>query len=232
MSENTRVVVRLTPESRNRKTGPIPVSTTTAATCPDACPLKQAGCYAYGQPLLGVWQQVTEGRVGMTWRAFCDAIAALPIDQLWRHNQAGDLPGANNRIDARALGELVTANKGKRGFTFTHKPMTAANRRAVAAANAGGFTINLSANNLTEADTLADLAIAPVVVVLPLEHGKRHDVATPAGRRVVTCPATYLPNVSCQSCQLCQRANRPVIVGFPAHGNQKKAAAAIARGAP
>lgn len=230
MAAKRRVVVRLTMKSSNGKTGPIPVSTSTAKTCPDACPLKTAGCYAHAQPLAGRWQEVTEGRFGMSWRAFCDAIAKLPAGQLWRHNQAGDLPGSNNHINAPDLARLVDANKGKRGFTFTHKPMTPGNARAVQEANAGGFTINLSADTLAEADQLAALAIAPVVVVLDAEPGKRHDLTTPAGRAVRTCPATYLPNVSCQSCALCSRQNRQVIVGFPAHGSQKKAAAAIARG--
>ena len=33
----------LTMRSRNVKTGPIPVSTTTEATCPEACPLRRNG---------------------------------------------------------------------------------------------------------------------------------------------------------------------------------------------
>jgi len=55
-------------------------------------------------------------------------------------------------------------------------------------------------------------------------------VTTPAGRKVATCPATYRDDVTCASCQLCQRKDRKVIVGFPAHGMRKKAASAIARG--
>ena len=29
----------------------------------------------------------------LTWGGFCDAVAKLAPDTLWRHNQAGDLPG-------------------------------------------------------------------------------------------------------------------------------------------
>ena len=36
----------LTKVSSNRKTGPIPVSTTTSDSCPPTCSLKGAGCYA------------------------------------------------------------------------------------------------------------------------------------------------------------------------------------------
>jgi len=50
---------------------------------------------------------------------------------------------------------------------------------------------------------------------------------TPAGRKVVVCPATIRDDVSCASCQLCQR-QRDFIIGFPAHGTSKKKASAIA----
>lgn len=223
---------RLTLKSRNKKTGPIPVSTTSADTCPDACPLKSAGCYAATGPLALVWNKVTTGADGTdSWSAFCDQIATLPEGQAWRHNQAGDLPGKNNAIDRAKLAALVAANAGRLGWTYTHKPTTsAANRAAIANANANGFTINLSADTLAEADTLADLAIAPVVVVLDTPEGTRAAAQTPAGRRVVICPATYREDVTCASCLLCARARRPSIVGFPAHGQNAKAAAAIARG--
>ena len=226
--------VALTLKSANSKVGPIPVSTTSAATCPDACPLKGAGCYAEGGPVSMVWRGVTEGRAGMDWQAFVDMIRALPTGQLWRHNQAGDLPGAADAIDATALQALVEANVGKRGFTYTHKPVSGddgiapLNREAVAGANASGFTVNLSANTLAHADELAALAIGPVAVVLDATEGERADAVTPAGRKVVTCPATYRDNVTCASCKLCAVADRKVIVGFPAHGFRAKKARAVA----
>ena len=220
----------LTLKSGNRKVGPIPVSTTSLASCPDACPLKAGGCYAKGGPLAIHWRKVTEGAAGDDFETFTAKVASLPDGQLWRHNQAGDRPGHGDAIDGRQLGQLVAANAGKRGFTYTHKPMTrAANREAVQAANAGGFTVNLSANTLAEADTLAGLGIAPVVVVLDAPEGERMDTVTPEGRKVATCPATYRDDVTCASCQLCQRRDRKVIVGFPAHGAAKRKAAAIAR---
>jgi hypothetical protein len=228
--------VHLTLKSANAKVGKIPVSTTTAASCPDACPLKSAGCYAKSGPLALHWRAVTEQNRGMEWSEFTSAIAALPEGTFWRHNQAGDLPGLNNAIDTVAMVGLVAANTGKRGFTYTHKPVTGSDRNALAnaaavqTANDLGFTINLSADNLAEADELASLNIAPVVVVLDAKEGERTDTVTPEGRKVATCPATYRDDVTCASCQLCQRRDRKVIVGFPAHGTGKRAAAAIARG--
>jgi hypothetical protein len=146
--------------------------------------------------------------------------------QLWRHNQAGDLIGEGDSLDVQALALLVKANKGKRGFTYTHKPLdTQAERDAIRDANKGGFTVNLSGNNLDHADTLVDLAIAPVVVVLP--HDATSNTVTPKGRKVVVCPATQRDDVSCASCGLCQK-QRDSIVGFPAHGPSKRKASAIA----
>jgi hypothetical protein len=223
-------------KSRNGKVGPIPVTTTSATTCPDACPLKRAGCYADGGPLALHWRAVTSGTRGTGLDDFASTIASLPDGQLWRHNQAGDLPGVGDVIDSAALSRIVTANRGKRGFTYTHKPVAGgsdvaqANAEAVAAANRDGFTVNLSANTLAEADILASLSIGPVVVVLDAVEGERVDTTTPDGRRVVTCPATYRDNVSCATCKLCAVRDRTTIVGFPAHGVSKKKAAAIARG--
>jgi hypothetical protein len=217
----------------NRKVGLIPVSTTSNETCPDACALKALGCYANGGPLSILWAELSSGtyKFGLSWSEFCERIAALPIGQLWRHNQAGDLPGENDTLNRKALRELVEANTGKRGFTYTHKPLrTRRDRDAVAAANRDGFTINLSADNLQQADTKAELGIAPVVVILPSDIQGNVKLTTPAGRRVVVCPATYLESVSCATCQLCQRAARPTIVGFPAHGASRKAASQIASG--
>jgi len=208
--------VTFTLQSRNGKVGPIPVSTTSNKTCPPDCPLKGSGCYAEASHLGMFWRALSETKPGKgfkysgnivlsyRWQDFCQEVDALPEGQLWRHNQAGDLPGKGNAIDAAALAALVAANIGKRGFTYTHKLMTPANLALVRHANRQGFTINLSADDLLEADTLAETGL-PVTVVLPDSvHGNEY-IATPAGRRVVVCPATYRDDVTCKSCQLCQR---------------------------
>jgi len=221
--------VGFTLNSRNGKTGPLPVSTSSRVTCPPSCPFMGNGCYADGYPLRGHWDLVTNGQRGWGFDGFLRQVAALPEGQVWRHNQAGDLPGVGDRLDARKARRLTRANKGRRGFTFTHKPLTrAAERAAVAHANANGFTINLSANTLAHADELAALAIGPVVVVLPATIAGKQTLTTPAGRRVVVCPATYRDDVTCASCKLCAVPTRSVVMGFPAHGIGTKKASAIA----
>ena len=209
----------ITIKSANVKTGPIPVSISSAETCPQSCPFNNGGCYAKGGPLAIHWRKVTNGDRGTDWGTLCDTVASLPNGQLWRHNAAGDLVGQGESIDPVALGQLVHANIGKRGFTYTHKTTDKANHAWIKAANDWGFTVNLSANSLDHADQLADLNVGPVVSVLPIDaptHTK-----TPKGRMVVTCPATYRDNVSCATCKLCAVRDRAVIVGFPAHGQSK-----------
>lgn len=222
--------VHLTPVSKNVKTGPIPVSTSSALSCPSACPFNTSnvgGCYATSGPLAIHWQAVTQGKRGDAWGTFLGKIAALPKGQLWRHNQAGDLQGEGDCLDTVALGQLVQANKGKKGFTYTHKPLdTPHERLAIAHANQSGFTVNLSGNNLSHADSLYDMGIGPVTVVLPASQVE--NTVTPKGRKVVVCPATIRDNVSCATCGLCAIVKRDCIVGFPSHGTGKRKASAIA----
>jgi hypothetical protein len=224
--------ISLTLKSGNAKTGAIPVSTTSAETCPATCPLKNNGCYAEGYPLKGRWDEVTRGERGGKLSDFVARIAALPAGTFWRHNQAGDLPGDGDTVDRGGLLAIVGANKGRRGFTYTHYDVleNKENRAAIATANAQGFTVNLSANHLEHADKLAALGIAPVVTVLPHDFDARK-TTTPAGRLVVQCPATYRDDVTCATCQLCQRQINRAIVGFPAHGIRKKRATIVARNA-
>lgn len=220
----------LTIRSENSKTGPIPVSTSSAKTCPSSCTLRNNGCYAEYGPIAWFWDRVTHGEVGMEFKDFLQAISRLPQGQLWRHNQAGDLPGRSNRIDPAMLAALVNANRGRRGFTFTHKPPTPENLKAIRSANAGGFTINLSANSPAHADVLAGTKAGPVVTVLPKDAPLTS--YTPKGRKIVVCPAQWKEYWTCANCQLCQRTHRSVIVGFRAHGTSAKSAHLVAGGAP
>ena len=214
--------------SRNEKTGPIPVTTSSEETCPPACPLKGAGCYAEGGKLAMFWRKVNAKKAGLAWAEALQQIAKLPRGTLWRHNQAGDLPGVGNEIDPIAMGELVKANRGRRGFTYTHKPASLANLTMVRIALREGFTVNLSADNLATADELASTGL-PVVVVLPSDQVTA--LKTPGGRHVAICPATISDEVTCATCGLCAEPDRNSIIGFPAHGNRKAKASAIARAA-
>jgi len=225
----------ITARSKNMKTGPILVTTSTAKTCPDACPLKKNGCYAELSQTKYHWRHVTEGKHGTEWNEFISTLSRLlpKLDgkKLWRHNQAGDLPGANNRINRRQAIQLAVVNKksGARGWTYTHKPMTMENAETVRQMNKIGFTVNLSGNSVADADRLADLGVAPVVTILPSDtQGNR--LKTPAGRQVIVCPAQRIEGMTCDRCGLCEsRHPRRPIIGFLAHGVSKKKVSEIAR---
>ena len=212
-------------KSANVKTGPIPVTYSARETCPPSCPHYRADCYAEDYYTRMVWDKVPArgGDIG----ELCGQISALPAGQLWRHNVAGDLPGTGETIDPGLLGEIVAANIGKRGFTYTHKTNDPANLSWIKTANEWGFTVNLSADNAGHADTLADTGAGPVVCIVPMDTPEK--TQTPAGRPIIVCPAQTRDNVTCADCQLCQRANRAVIVGFRAHGTRAKIADTLAR---
>ena len=216
-------------KSSNAKTGPIPVTSTSRDSCPSTCPLKDAGgCYGENYGLNFHWNALDAGKRGTDLSGLCASIAALPDNQLWRGNQVGDLPHNDGAIDAAALGQLVQANIGKRGFTYTHHlPEFENNAFWIAAANQWGLTINLSANDAAQADTYAEMGIAPVVCLLPADAVAHKTVTTPGGRKIVVCPAFANDDLTCADCQLCQRQNRPII-GFPAHGTKSARVIAIA----
>jgi hypothetical protein len=212
----------------------MPVSASNSATCPDACPIKAKGCYAKYGPVGMHWRKLDNGesKNAVEWPQFIRQVKALSNNTLWRHNQAGDLNGVEGtgRIDHVKLLELVNANKGKRGFTYTHYDTleNGLNRACVKDANAKGFTINLSGNDVNHADKLKALNIAPVVVIMPRDADKVS--YTPAGNKVVICPAENNDKVNCVKCALCQDAKRDYIIGFRAHGTAAKSVELIARG--
>jgi len=162
------------------------------------------------------WRAVSAGSRGDAWPVFCARIEQLPDDQLWRHNQAGDMPpdDTGSTVDPVRLGQLVRANHKKRGFTYSHWKDDES-IKWFALANAWGFRVNLSADTIDEADRLYGRG-SPVVVVVAST--VTDNFTTPAGHRVVVCPATQRDDVSCSTCQLCQR-QRDAIVAFPAHGS-------------
>lgn len=224
--------VALTPVSRNTKTGPIATSTTSAESCPDSCPFNNGGgCYASIGPQAMWWRKVTNGTYGTNWNKFCDLLKTLPRGTMFRHNVSGDLPGKNEEIDGGLLSQLVKAVSGRLlAFTYTHKYGSEKNLELIREANKNGFTINLSANSMAQADELLAKKAGPVVCVLPdtVNPEQTRSLLTPNGNKVVVCPSQYMANVTCQTCKLCTK-QRNVVVGFIAHGVMHKTVSQIAQ---
>ena len=213
--------------SGNEKTGPIAVTTTEKASCPPSCPFKDNGCYySTGRGNIH-WIKLNDK--GITLKELCGKISNLLPNKLWRHDVAGDFSlKKSERVDNRAIVAITKANKGRKGFTYTHcKPGVGNNAKLIKYANDQGFTVNMSANNLRQADEYSALNIGPVVVALPEE--QTETPVTPQGRRVVICPNNNNKKIQCIDCQLCQKVNRSIIIGFPAHGIGKNKVSEIAR---
>jgi hypothetical protein len=186
-----------------------------------------AECYAKSGHVLMHWRRLSMPGAGYTLAELCRLVRTIPGGSLWRHNVAGDLPGNGDEIDADALHKIARANRGRRGFTYTHKPATADNLAAIRDATAAGFTINLSADNVAAADRLARHGL-PVVVVIPADAAKVS--RTPRGRKVVLCPAESSDRVTCANCGLCANASRPYLIGFKPKGAKRRAVDSIAKG--
>jgi len=211
----------LTLKSNNKKTGNIPVTVSERDTCPATCPFYDKGCYAKAGHLAIHWTKVSKNERGMIWDAFIKAISSLQLNTLWRHNAAGDLCHNEGMIDTKKLEQLTEANKGKKGFTYTHHVRNEHNIEAIKKANANGFTINASCESVETADSImTDYGLPAVAVIASAE--KRTAYRTDNNRAVKVCPATYRDDITCKSCGLCQKATRNYIIAFPAHGNAKQ----------
>ena len=208
--------------SSNRKTGAIPTTTSARETCWDLCPFYDKGCYGKGGPQNIHWQAISSGARGYEWDQFLLKIKSIKRGQLWRHNVTGDLPVVSNGVvDSVKTAQLVNANKGKKGFTFTHHPLTNNNLPIIKDANAGGFTVNVSTESIEVADKVMSEHGIPAVAVVNSTKTDRF-YKTESGRKVITCPATIHENVTCSTCGLCQIVDRQFIIAFPAHGNAKR----------
>jgi len=218
--------VHLTLKSSNKKTGPLPTSTTERASCPTTCKFYNKGCYAASGPQNLHWQKISKpdkdgNRRGTDFLSFCNSIRKLPKGQLWRHNVSGDLPHVLGYIDESLVNELVRANRGRKGYTYSHHDTEAGdNLKILLEANKRGFTINASTESLQQADEAMNKGLPAVVVV---DSSKPCPKVTPEGRRVMQCPATKDGStVQCATCGLCAIGERRCVVAFPSHGNSKK----------
>ena len=127
------------------------------------------------------------------------------------------MPNEGETINKKALLALIGANRGKKGYAYTHKPVLGndtiakRNRSHIAFANANNFIIALSANDLKDADRKMKLGIGPVVVsVQSFDNLPRK---TAKGHQLVKCPEqTSGGKITCSSCQLCAKPRKSIVV--------------------
>lgn len=220
--------VTITQVSGNSKTGPITTTRTDRESCPTTCPFYSAGCYATLGRERMQWDRLNRSETGVVWSEFLNTIRKIvPTGVLWRHNTAGDLPHNDGNIDYLKLKGLINANKGKKGFTYSHHILNDHNVIALQNANALGFTVNASCESVDDADRVMSEHNIPAVAVVHSEETRRFFTTT-NGRKVITCPAALHPDkVTCATCGLCQQADREFVIAFPAHGVSKNKVNAI-----
>ena len=141
--------------------------------------------------------------------------------------------GAEN-VDNEYFDALLNA-KPKKGFSFTyshfHWSKWIDKARAV-----GKTVINYSADNILDALKSFACNVPTVTVVSESKwhgskyfHVQRSDIPA-LTVRVIRCPAEYR-NISCNDCgngePLCARMDRNYIIGFSAHGPNKRKAASL-----
>ena len=226
--------IHLKKDSKNAKIGKLALSTTTGAeSCPNSCMHKKAGtCYAMTGPQSWHWAKVTKGtyknNVSSNWSDLFQAIEKLKAGSKWRLNVSGDLmPGG---IDSNGLdiadpdyirGLVQANNKSKaKGYTYSHYSIkNKSNLKSFKFANANGFTINTSNETYQAADESKAQGL-PTTLTRP--SNETIPDRSPAGNKLVICPQqTSEGKINCDSCKLCEIANRKEIVVFLAHSARK-----------
>ena len=220
--------------SKNSKTGPIPTVIVSRDSCPPSCELYNSGCYARAGHVRIHWDRINKS--GMDFDSLLMNIKNIPYNQVWRYGVAGDLPGTKENISESMLKRLVKANTGKRGYAYTHKnPNIPRNANLIKFANMNGFTINLSSNNVAQADDYLKLNVGPVVTLIQSDMPKEWKTSkTPGDNLIVRCPAEYNEKTTCSNCggangPLCVRSDRKYVIGFTTHGIAKNKASTVAR---
>ena len=210
--------------SSNKKTGPIPVTTTSKNSCPASCGMRHV-CYAKNSYLAMHWAQVSNGFRSKRWREHLEDLESLPFGSPLRLNQAGDLvASASGRLSCAFINGLLSVVKSRRlqAWTYTHHDHTVGdNGKLLRRANREGLRINVS----TETEESADRAIAsglPAVLAVSSEE-TRTVWRTPGRNLVKVCPA-QLRDTDCNRCMLCHKRGSKVIIAFLAHGSRKSRA--------
>ena len=158
-----RMRVHITARSGNAKTGPIPVTTTERTSCPTTCPFYDKGCYAKSGPLAFHWRKVSDGERGTDWQGLTS------LSDHYLSVSYGDtirlviLPHTEGQINSTLLGSLVKANRGKRGFTYTHHVLNNHNTWLIEVANQFGFTVNVSTESKDDAVAAFNKGLPAVV---------------------------------------------------------------------
>jgi hypothetical protein len=214
--------------SSNRKTGNIPqgyVGETRAATeasC-DGCPLRKAGCYHWtGYPVAAQSQMQKLHRDQPERYTLTSALNKSRRAARYARGAVGGDPWVFTRSTVQEWTAQIKA-AGLRGLImYTHFARTKASHLK--------GLVRASADTLEQVDSLVDAGWHTAVILptkiptskrptlntVPAWSGESY--TTPAGHKVLICPAQTHQGVDCNTCGLCTTEPfRPKVIGFLKH---------------
>lgn len=211
-----------TPRSSNVKTGDVPTlwagltEEETRASC-SGCSLLGEGCYAWsGAVRFGAISARKKAAADPSSRTIAAAIAgAARSARMIRATGLGDI----GRSGKAAADEVVSAaqSAGLALVGYTH------HWREPSVATSWRGRLMASTETLADADQAVDAGWRATVIV-PADAPRV--LETPAGRKVIVCPAQVREGaVTCNECRLCDAGRPGPVIAFRAHGNQKASAA-------
>lgn len=212
----TLTAVHVVARSGNSKTGPLPVTYRPMSTCPTGCPFlptgQIGGCYGTGRIFASADRRSGDVDVETaTWmvRLGKDAGARFLRDRV-----VGDVVTPRGTLDRAYVRGVATVARenGLVPFGYTHawRAFTSAD---VAWLRRQGYVMNASVESPEAAVEAIGRGLSVALVDEELPDGTRI-----GGRRLVTCPAQARDDVTCASCGLCARPDRPQVVRFLVHG--------------
>lgn len=204
--------------SGNAKTGPIPTTSRPFTTCPPDCPLA-AGCYGRGYIGGTVRKHARTERVDATAARIGPEVR--PEVRVMRDRVIGDLLDARGRIDIGHVLAIVSLARAIRrvrpgepivpgGYTHLWPRFTA---RMVRIVRASGYVLNASCETLQDVQDALARGLPATIASDTVAEGTRI-----GGKRIVTCPAQRDARVTCMTCRLCYRWDRPTVPRFLLHG--------------
>lgn len=222
---------KITSKSKNRKTGPIPVTSRAQSTCPTSCPFFNNGCYGEnrGANPRTLFEIARNSETALTVDGLERAMrkrgnptrfngrALRRVLPIVRDREVGDvLDPATGEIDHTWLRGVAGAARrvGMTVFGYTHV------RNVWRSDVPDGYVMNASCETPDDVADAWDRGLPAVVV------GDRDQwSAMMPGTRFVSCPAESI-DVTCAECGLCAKQSRmddpesaPVIV-FRPHGQR------------
>lgn len=207
--------VRIVPKSGDSKTGPVPVTYRHIGTCPPDCIFRPdgeiGGCYGTGRifALADTAADVSVSDAAERIERGRDRAARVFRDRI-----VGDMVRADGRLERRyAAGIAAVADivgLPVIGYSHAWRTFTVAD---VSYLGGLGYIPNASCETVGD---VSDAIGRGFPAVITSDTVPERTVI--GGRRVITCPAARSESVSCNTCRLCARPDRPTVVRFPIHG--------------